>query len=327
MQRFKNILFVMEPDYVNVAALARALASASALAVHNQACLTVVQVIDEIPNSAKLVERVLLPEDLQAKIVANHLKRLKEQVTPWKKTIKIQTKVLVGTPFLETIRNILRNEHDLVIKAAEQSDLLNRILGSNDMHLLRKCPCPVWLLKPKSPKDCHCILAAVDVDYSFPPTASNTKHQLNLQTLEMASSLALSESAQLHIINAWEASGESMLRSALVNTPEQQVDRYVEEVQQKHRQNLQALIDEALCKLAPRDLEYIAPKTHLIKGLPGKEIPMLVDKIAADLVVMGTVARTGIPGFIIGNTAETILNQINCSVLAVKPPGFVTPVA
>jgi nucleotide-binding universal stress UspA family protein len=41
---------------------------------------------------------------------------------------------------------------------------------------------------------------------------------------------------------------------------------------------------------------------------------------------MGTVARTGIPGFIMGNTAETILNQIDASVLAIKPPGFGTPV-
>jgi nucleotide-binding universal stress UspA family protein len=41
---------------------------------------------------------------------------------------------------------------------------------------------------------------------------------------------------------------------------------------------------------------------------------------------MGTVARTGVRGFIMGNTAETILEQIVCSVLAIKPPGFVTPV-
>jgi hypothetical protein len=27
-----------------------------------------------------------------------------------------------------------------------------------------------------------------------------------------------------------------------------------------------------------------------------------------------------------GNTAESILNQLDCSVLAVKPQGFVTPV-
>ena len=37
-------------------------------------------------------------------------------------------------------------------------------------------------------------------------------------------------------------------------------------------------------------------------------------------------ARIGIPGLIIGNTAESVLNQIECSVLAVKPPDLVTPV-
>ncbi len=46
----------------------------------------------------------------------------------------------------------------------------------------------------------------------------------------------------------------------------------------------------------------------------------------ADLLVMGTVCRTGVPGFFIGNTAEDVLQQVDCSVLAVKPKGFVTPV-
>jgi nucleotide-binding universal stress UspA family protein len=41
---------------------------------------------------------------------------------------------------------------------------------------------------------------------------------------------------------------------------------------------------------------------------------------------MGTVARTGINGLLMGNTAEMILTQIDCSVLAVKPQGFVSPV-
>ena len=42
---------------------------------------------------------------------------------------------------------------------------------------------------------------------------------------------------------------------------------------------------------------------------------------------MGTVARTGIPGLLIGNTAESVLSQVGCSVIAVKPDGFVSPVA
>jgi len=41
---------------------------------------------------------------------------------------------------------------------------------------------------------------------------------------------------------------------------------------------------------------------------------------------MGTVGRVGIPGFFIGNTAEEILKRVECSVLAIKPAGFVSPV-
>jgi len=45
-----------------------------------------------------------------------------------------------------------------------------------------------------------------------------------------------------------------------------------------------------------------------------------------DLIVMGTVCRTGVAGFFIGNTAENVLQQVDCSVLTVKPEGFVSPV-
>ncbi|HNA21902.1 MAG TPA: universal stress protein, partial [Agitococcus sp.] len=57
-----------------------------------------------------------------------------------------------------------------------------------------------------------------------------------------------------------------------------------------------------------------------------KLIPALSHNLAIDLVVMGSVARTGIAGLIIGNTAETILEQLQCSVLVLKPQGFISPV-
>lgn len=72
--------------------------------------------------------------------------------------------------------------------------------------------------------------------------------------------------------------------------------------------------------------EYLKPQTHLLEGSPRQDIPAISKEIKADLVVMCTVARTGISGFFMGNTAETILNQLDCSVLAIKPQGFVTPV-
>jgi nucleotide-binding universal stress UspA family protein len=52
----------------------------------------------------------------------------------------------------------------------------------------------------------------------------------------------------------------------------------------------------------------------------------MIDKLQADLVIMGTVARAGIAGLLIGNTAEAVFEQVECSLLAVKPPEFVSPV-
>jgi nucleotide-binding universal stress UspA family protein len=42
---------------------------------------------------------------------------------------------------------------------------------------------------------------------------------------------------------------------------------------------------------------------------------------------MGTIGRVGIPGLIIGNTAEDVLRETRTPVLAVKPSDFVSPVA
>jgi hypothetical protein len=36
--------------------------------------------------------------------------------------------------------------------------------------------------------------------------------------------------------------------------------------------------------------------------------------------------HTGVAGLIIGNTAENVLRQVDCSVLTVRPDRFVTPV-
>ncbi|NMT50792.1 universal stress protein, partial [Vibrio parahaemolyticus] len=51
-----------------------------------------------------------------------------------------------------------------------------------------------------------------------------------------------------------------------------------------------------------------------------------VESIEVDVLVMGTLARTGISGYVIGNTAENILQSINCSLVALKPDGFVSPI-
>ncbi len=62
-------------------------------------------------------------------------------------------------------------------------------------------------------------------------------------------------------------------------------------------------------------------------GSPERVIERFVDEIQPDVVVMGTVARTGVKRLLLGNTAETVLGQLGGGVLFVKPPGFATPVS
>ncbi len=322
MQRFKDILCVAATGSIGHVTLERAVS----LAENNQARLTVVEVINELPRNTKLIAHAQSLEELQEKIVAGHRQELEKLVAPWIGNIEIQTKVLIGLPFLEIIREVLRNDHDLVIKTAESGGLLDRVFGSDDMHLLRKCPCPVLLVKPESSKTYQRILAAVDVDDTFSTEELNTRHQLNSQILELANSLTLSESAELHIVHAWVAIGESKLQGTRAGIPMEEIIAYTEDINQQHEQNLSILMDEMINNLGQGSLKYIKLQKHLLKGPPRKVIPALCKDIKADLVVMGTVARTGISGFFMGNTAETILNQLDCSVLAVKPQEFETPV-
>jgi len=322
MKRFKNFLCVVEPGEACKPALARAVT----LAENNQASLTVVDVTARIPAGIGMPEGGPVSADLQAAIVSAPAQGLETLIEPYRKRIEIHSKVLIGTPFLEIIREVLRNAHDLVIKNPENPDWLDRLFGSDDMHLLRKCPCPVWLIKLQAPKSYRRILAAVDVDDAYPSAELESRRALNLQILEMAGSLALSDSATLHIVHAWEAIGESAMYGAIESVPEEKIRAYVQQVRRQHEDSLNRLMRGVAGDMGPEALDYLKPQTHLVKGWARKEIPTLAKRIEADLVVMGTLARTGVPGFFMGNTAETILNQIDCSVLAIKPPGFVTPV-
>lgn len=321
MQRFKNILYVAESEQQQKVALERAVT----LSENNQARLTVVAMTPGIRSYIGLPGSIN-PAKLQSAVADDSLEQLDSLVEPYRKRIKIETKVLQGTAFLEIVREVIRNQHDLVIKNPDHQDFLDRLFGSNDMHLLRKCPCPVWIIKPQAPKTYRRILAAIDLDDFYPPQEASARRKLNHHILEMASSLALADFAELHIAHAWDAPGESVMRRAYLRSPEEQLAVYVEQIRQQHARSLKSLLREISAKSKGKALEYLEPQMHLLKGWARKEIPSLARQIDADLVVMGTVARTGVPGLVMGNTAETILNLIDCSVLAIKPPGFETPV-
>ncbi|MGM0858940.1 MAG: universal stress protein [Pseudomonadota bacterium] len=89
---------------------------------------------------------------------------------------------------------------------------------------------------------------------------------------------------------------------------------------------MNALLEALKDRVGEESYHYLSLRTHVVPGIPDRDLPKMAETIKADLVVMGTVARTGIAGVIMGNTAEAVLSQLNCSVLAIKPDGFESPV-
>lgn len=315
MKRFKNILYLFEDSIVQDAAIARAVS----LAQNNQAALTV---IDVIPAVTGMPPGGPLSSDLMAAMIADRHQMLASLIEPYRQRLDIHLDVLVGRKFLEAIRAVLQNEYDLLIKPAENPAWIERLFGSDDMHLLRKCPCPVWLMKPEDKSNYECIVAAIDIDLDNP---DSTEQRLNQEILEIASSLALSDFASLHLIHAWDAP-EAGFVSLWAENPDAAEMNMIQGERARHESGLDKLRLKFRQQIGSEAYDHLSPRVHMPMGLAKKVIPELVRDLKADLVVMGTVARTGIPGLIIGNTAEEILEQLRCSVLAIKPPGYVTPV-
>ena len=64
---------------------------------------------------------------------------------------------------------------------------------------------------------------------------------------------------------------------------------------------------------------------HLWKGDPRRVLPARIEAEAYDLLLLGTLGRAGVSGLLIGETAETLIRSVRCSILAVKPPNLACP--
>jgi len=321
MKQFKNILYVSEASAAQGPAVARAVS----LAENNQADLTVIEVVPDVTTSIGAPLGGLTSAKLQTALVDNRLRELESLIAPYRQRLGIRLDVLAGKTFLEAIRTVIRDKHDLLIKPAENPDFIERLFGSDDMHLLRKCPCPVLLMRPEEKANYACIMAAVDFNPDASDTSRTIDQGLNRQILAVSGSLALSDFAALHLVHVWDAPAELMVRSWSDN-PDEAGMAYVEGERSRHERDLNRLRDHLKDQIGKEAYDYLSPRFHLRRGAAPTVIPETAKQLQADLVVMGTVARTGIAGLLIGNTAETILEQLQCSVLALKPPGFVSPI-
>jgi universal stress protein E len=185
---------------------------------------------------------------------------------------------------------------------------------------MRKSPVPVWILKPNSETLPKKILVAIDA------LASNEESsKFNQRVLKLAHRVAGISEADIHVLSVWDLVDEDSLRhSPFLQIGEQRIQQLIKDTEEqvlRYHEQLALWFTEVY----PADTRPL--QIHRIKGAARKMIPSFVRKHDIDLIVIGTIGRTGIPGLLIGNTAESILSEVNCSVLTVKPQGFTSRVS
>jgi universal stress protein E len=297
MERFKNILVVLN----DVIGDDDTLTLAANLARKNNAYLTVLEVVqDSTLSSSFLDER------------KKRLDRLTESIRV--SGVKVETTLLKGTLFLEVIHQVLRRKHDLVLMVTDGGRGYRKLFfGSDTLHLLRKCPCPVWVTKQEPQSSYDHILAAIG-----PLSEDDKENSLNTSIMDLATSIARQNEGILHVVHSWEVTGDDSL------TLRSEITAEIENnILTKHKATFQNSLDHFL---GHYDLSEIAHEIHLKRGAPEFLVPEVQDTSDINLIVMGAIKKSVFPGYFVGNSAESILEQVNCSVLAVKPEGFVSPV-
>ncbi len=223
--------------------------------------------------------------------------------------VQVASKFASGRGWYELIQEVLREEIDLLIVGTREKNVAKRMLyGSTGMKLLRKCPCPVWITRPETdPLEVSTIVAADDLS----PVSDKVLHA--------AVSTAQLIDARLLVVHA----ADYPLEGAMMRTEcsQEDLDNYREKIRADAEK-------EIFDRLSMTDYRTIQQGTQiLVQGGPADSVvEQVINDNDADLLVMGTIGRGGIPGFLIGNTAERLLPALNCSVLAIKPDDFVSPV-
>ncbi len=185
----------------------------------------------------------------------------------------------------------------LVIKQHFPENPLKRaLLTPDDWKLLRYCPCPVLIAKTNRPWSEGTILAAVDVGNS-----SAEHRALHASLISNAFEIAGIAKATLHVFTAHPS---PMLSAA---DPTFQL-----------RETIEARYREQ-CYDFVKEFELDDEQMHVKEGPADVLIPEMARELDAVVTVIGTVARTGLSGALIGNTAEAVLDAVETDVLVLKP--------
>ena len=180
------------------------------------------------------------------------------------------------------------------------------LLQLTDWELARLSPMPVLMVKRQRPYHRPKILAAVD-----PTHAYSKPLELDAQILACAARMSEILRGTLHAVHAYvPAPFAAEVSTGLAAGSALRTDAFAAaDAGAQLSKVLRATAIPARCR-------------HLIGGHPADAIKQAVNDMGADIVVMGSISRSGLRRLLIGNTAEKLLYRLPCDLLLVKPTGI-----
>lgn len=277
---------------------------AGQIARHMDAKLNVVHVIS-MPYAQTTLDIWAVTQATLDSITASRKKQLEKLVEPIRQAgIDITYKVVWGYPPIDSlVRETAKSKPDLLLVKTDRHSRVGRwFLTNTDWELIRRCTCPLWLVKSSKFSEKPLILAAVDPFHRHEKPA-----RLDRKILDTAQRLA-GRNGRIGICHAFETPQKlvgALDQMALIPlTPKESA---------RHRIRITRSVDRLV------GAGDIARKDRfVVEGEPGKALTKIAKSWRADLLVMGAVSRSTLKRIFIGNTAERVLDAVNCDVVVVK---------
>ncbi len=308
MAKYQNILVAVDPQQDDQPALRRAVYLNQRLGGRITAFLPIYDFSYEMTTLLSPDERTTMRKG----VVSQRTEWIREQAQYYLDAgVEIDIKVIWhNRPYEAIIQEVLNGRYDLVLKMAHQHDRLQAVVFTpTDWNLLRKCPCPVWMVKDQPWPEGGRAVVAVNL-------ASEEPHHDPLNTKLVKETLELAEMVnhtEVHLVGAYPITPINIA----IELPDFDPSVYNDAIRGQHLLAMKALrqkfsIDEKF--------------THVDKGLPEEVIPSLAEHLDAGVVVLGTIGRTGLSAAFLGNTAEQVIDHLRCDLLVIKPDGFTSPI-
>jgi universal stress protein E len=296
MQSLNNILVVLGDDRHEAAYIlekAGAVASGSGARVH--AVRVVYEGIADISASA-----IDASSDLKSFILEAEETVTEEMVEAARRDLpELETATLWNPRCSEGVLHAAaQTSADLIVKGVSRHPRFGEIVRTpDDWNLLRSSQLPVLLVKPQAWVAEPVILCALD---AFDEAHDN----LNLALLGAGAALTRVLRGTLHLVAAYPL-----------------FERWVGELgglrdYDSLKQDVEKEIRDRIVGLAGRaGVDY--ERLYADEGRAEQVISTLAEELGAELVVVGTHARQGLKGIVLGNTSERLVHHLETDVLTV----------